>query len=210
MSKIKIKGKLVPLPFGYEVIGPQETMEAFKAACGNTVVSVILSNGSELTGSYDRIKNDLNKVWGDAVAVKFFFHLKDTYSGPDTDMNDVADGPITDWRQMNVDQLNEIYLNHPLYPIFMDAIHQAVFGKGQRHGGGETPFLDQPIFHYARLHGTGFLTGQAAKKTEEAASTRLDDREAFETEILGAMVYLGASVINERAKNIGDEDESID
>lgn len=118
--------------------------------------------------------------------------------------------PITDWRQMNIDQLNEIYLSHPLYPIFMDAIHQAVFGKGQRHGGGETPFLEQPIFHYARLNGTGFLTGQAAKKTEEAASTRLGDREAFETEILGAMVYLGASVINERAKNIGDEDGSID
>ena len=72
-----------------------------------------------------------------------------------------------------------------------------MYGKGERHGGNVTPFTDQPWTHYARMHGRGFLTGQAAKKLEEAASTRTGT--AFETEILGAIVYLGMSVLHERA-----------
>ena len=53
--------------------------------------------------------------------------------------------------------------------------------------------MEQPIFHYAKLHGRGFLTGQAAKKLEEAASTRTG--EAFLTEMYGAMVYMAAACI---------------
>lgn len=87
---------------------------------------------------------------------------------------------------------------HPLYPVFMDAIRQAMYGKGERHGGATTPFTDQPIFHYANMHGRGFLTGQAAKKLEEAASTRNDD--AFVNEVLGALVYAAAAIIHEREK----------
>lgn len=86
--------------------------------------------------------------------------------------------------------------NHPLYPVFIAAIEQCLNGKGQRHGGGKTPFLDQPWRHYAKLHGRGFLTGQAAKKLEEAASTR--NGEAFETEMLGAIVFAGMAVLFER------------
>jgi hypothetical protein len=85
---------------------------------------------------------------------------------------------------------------HPLYPIFMAAIRQAMFGKGERHGGARTPFLKQPWAHYVAMHGRGFATGQAAKKLEEAASTRKG--EAFETEIYGAMVYLGMAILAER------------
>lgn len=40
------------------------------------------------------------------------------------------------------------------------------------------------------------LTGQAAKKLEEAASTR--NGEAFETEMLGAIVFAGMAVLFER------------
>lgn len=87
---------------------------------------------------------------------------------------------------------------HPLYPIFTAAIEQAMFGKGQRHGGNVTPFLDQPWVHYAKMHGRGFLTGQAAKKLEEAAATRTG--EAFETEVFGAMVYLGMAILKERGE----------
>jgi hypothetical protein len=87
---------------------------------------------------------------------------------------------------------------HPLYPIFTAAIEQAMFGKGERHGGAQTPFLEQPWAHYVKLHGRGFLTGQAAKKLEEAASTR--SGEAFETEVFGAMVYLGMAVLKERGE----------
>lgn len=83
--------------------------------------------------------------------------------------------------------------DHPLFEPFMLAIAQAVYGKGERHGGGRTPFLDQPWHHYAQLHGRGFLTGQAAKKLEEAASRLAGP--AFEHEALGALVYLGAAVL---------------
>lgn len=85
---------------------------------------------------------------------------------------------------------------HPLYQIFMAAIEQAMNGKGERHGGNVTPFMDQPWVHYAKMHGRGFLTGQASKKLEEAAHQR--EGEAFETEVLGAIVYAGMSIIKER------------
>jgi hypothetical protein len=86
--------------------------------------------------------------------------------------------------------------DHPLYKPLMAAIHQAMFGKGERHGGASVPWLQQPIFHYAKMHGRAFLTGQAAKKLEEAASTR--HGEAFITEVLGAIVYCGAALIREQ------------
>jgi hypothetical protein len=85
---------------------------------------------------------------------------------------------------------------HPLYAVFVAAIEQAMFGKGERHGGALTPFLEQPWVHYAKMHGRGFLTGQAAKKLEEAASTR--DGQAFEQEVLGAIVYCGMAVLKNR------------
>lgn len=81
---------------------------------------------------------------------------------------------------------------HPLYPVFMDAIHQAMHGKGKRHGGCATPFMEQPWVHYAKMHGKGFLTGQAAKKLEEAASTKTGTD--YLREMLGAMVYLGMAI----------------
>lgn len=86
--------------------------------------------------------------------------------------------------------------DHPLYKPLMAAIHQAMFGKGERHGGASVPFLDQPIFHYARMHGRGFLTGQAAKKLEEAASKR--HGEPFVQEVLGAIVYAAAALLREQ------------
>lgn len=83
-------------------------------------------------------------------------------------------------------QLKEDVRNHPL----------SMYGKGERHGGNVTPFLDQPWTHYAKMHGRGFLTGQATKKLEEAAHQR--EGEAFETEVLGAIVYAGMSILKER------------
>lgn len=86
---------------------------------------------------------------------------------------------------------------HPLYPVFVKAIEQVMYGKGERHGGVKTPFLDQPWTHYARMHGRGFLTGQAAKKLEEAVSTRTG--EAFDQEVLGAIVYAGMAILHNRS-----------
>jgi len=88
--------------------------------------------------------------------------------------------------------------DHPLYPIFMAAIEQAMYGKGERHGGARTPFLEQPWVHYLKMHGRGFATGQAAKKLEEAASTR--SGEGFETEVFGAIVYAGMAILKERGQ----------
>lgn len=87
---------------------------------------------------------------------------------------------------------------HPMYPVFIAAIEQAMFGKGGRHGGNDTPFYEQPWAHYAKMHGRGFLTGQAAKKLEEAANTRTGT--AFETEVFGAMVYMAMAILNERGE----------
>jgi hypothetical protein len=92
----------------------------------------------------------------------------------------------------------DIILNHPLYKVLMDAIHQAAFGKGIRHGGATVPFMAQPWHHYAKLHGRGFLTGQAAKKLEEAASVKTG--EDFRKEVLGAIVYAGAAILYEDTK----------
>lgn len=82
---------------------------------------------------------------------------------------------------------------HPLYAQYIASIKQAMYGKGERHGGASTPFLEQPWRHYANMHGRGFLTGQAAKKLEEAASTKTG--EAFANEVRGAIVYLGMALI---------------
>lgn len=94
--------------------------------------------------------------------------------------------------------IHEIVGKHPLYEPLMQAIHQAMYGKGERHGGNVTPFLEQPWAHYHKMHGRGFLTGQAAKKLEEAAATR--EGEAFENEVMGAIVYLGMAILAERGQ----------
>ena len=88
--------------------------------------------------------------------------------------------------------------DHPLYPIFMRVIEYTMRGKGERHGGCSVPFLDQPWNHYAKMHGRGFLTGQAAKKLEEAASIK--EGEAFVDEVLGAITYAGMSILNEEER----------
>ena len=89
-------------------------------------------------------------------------------------------------------------MTHPLQQVFDQAILQATKGKGERHGGDTTPFLEQPWTHYAKMHGRGFLTGQAAKKLEEAASTR--EGEAFVQEALGAIVYIAMAILKEQER----------
>lgn len=100
------------------------------------------------------------------------------------------------WVQDQVSERDGAVLSHPLYPVLIQAIEQAMYGKGGRHGGNVTPFLDQPWAHYVKMHGRGFATGQATKKLEEAASTREGD--AFDTEVLGAIVYAGMSILKNR------------
>lgn len=96
----------------------------------------------------------------------------------------------------HVNQPSPEVMDHPLFPVLVAAIEQAMYGKGERHGGNAIPFLEQPWVHYAKMHGRGFLTGQAAKKLEEASHQR--EGRAFETEVLGAIVYAGMGVLKER------------
>lgn len=91
---------------------------------------------------------------------------------------------------------------HPLTAVLLEVVHQCNVGKGERHGGCATPFLEQPWKHYAKLHGRGFLTGQAAKKLEEAASKREGD--AFVNEMLGAIAYCGMAILYERSLRGGE------
>ncbi len=95
-----------------------------------------------------------------------------------------------------MDKNTVLHPDHPLFAVFIDAITQAMYGKGQRHGGCVTPFLEQPWRHYAKLHGRGFLTGQAAKKLEEAASIK--NGEDFIQELRGAIVYCGMAILYEQ------------
>lgn len=99
---------------------------------------------------------------------------------------------------MKIEDIDPDVLSHPLFEVYIAAITQAMYGKGERHGGAVTPFLDQPWTHYAKMHGRGFLTGQAAKKLEEASSTRSGP--AFNLEVLGAIVYAGMAVLHEQGQ----------
>lgn len=87
---------------------------------------------------------------------------------------------------------------HPLYAPLLAAIEQAMYGKGGRHGGAVTPFLEQQWVALAKSHGIGFLTGQAAKKLNEAAAGK--SGEAYERELLGAIVYIGMAILKHRGK----------
>lgn len=118
--------------------------------------------------------------------------------GPQIDEPQVVVNTTNDFDDLSKPTINELAFEHPLYPVLLDAIKQAMFGKGERHGGNVTPFAKQPWAHYAKMHGRGFLTGQAAKKLEEAASTRTG--EAFEQEVLGAIVYCGMALLKERGQ----------
>ncbi len=84
----------------------------------------------------------------------------------------------------------------PLVDVLRDAHDQSAKGKGRdRHGRG-LPFMDQPIIGLSRIHGSGFATGQAAKKLGEAAGMlSRGEHDAAVRELLGAIVYAAAAVI---------------
>ena len=102
----------------------------------------------------------------------------------------LASSPATGKPPINLD-----ILNHPLFDVFMQAIVQAMYGKGERHGGASVPFMEQQWVALGKSHGNGFLTGQAAKKLNEAAERGEYDA-AFDREVLGAIVYAGMAYID--------------
>lgn len=70
---------------------------------------------------------------------------------------------------------------------------QAAYGKGaERHANGK-PFQCQPMQDLIRLHGIGFATGQASKKSGEALGLPTNDRAI--AELLGSINYLVGAII---------------
>lgn len=86
--------------------------------------------------------------------------------------------------------------SHPLSSVLQDCLSQVTSGKGdERHGQGKI-FLDQPWKWLADTHGVGFLTGQAAKKLEEAQS--FEDHHRWEREMKGVIVYAAMAMLYRR------------
>lgn len=86
--------------------------------------------------------------------------------------------------------------NHPLQEIFDACLDQVTSGKGEERHGKGSDFYDQPWFDVANCHGTGFLSGQAAKKLKEAQGF---SGERWEKEMLGAIVYATMAVLHKRS-----------
>lgn len=87
---------------------------------------------------------------------------------------------------------------YSLADVMRRAFEQASTGKGKERHANALPFDQQPMQTIAAAHGVGFLTGQAAKKSQEAMGLPHD---AKIRELLGAIVYLaGAVIFLERVK----------
>lgn len=86
---------------------------------------------------------------------------------------------------------------HPLRAIYSDAIDQLTKGKGERHGGDATPFLEQRWLALSDAFGGQGLFWQAGKKLEEAMGK---EGEARERELLGALNYLAMGILYEQIR----------
>lgn len=88
-----------------------------------------------------------------------------------------------------------------LMSVLREAFNQCVKGKGNERHGHDSQLFQQQWVTLAKHHSVGFLTGQAAKKLNEAASLRLVEgytRDAYERELLGAIVYTAFAILFDR------------
>lgn len=98
--------------------------------------------------------------------------------------------------------------DHPLSGVLSDAFHQATEGKGRRHQNEGEAFEEQAWMRIADRHGQGFLTGQAAKKLEEAVCNSAPGTDAYRNELLGAIVYIAMAIV--RADGLEDPEAMED
>lgn len=89
-----------------------------------------------------------------------------------------------------------------LADVLQRAYEQAALGKGKDRHASEKPFHEQPMQDLIRLHGVGFATGQASKKSVEGVKLPTVERQV--AELLGAIVYLSGTVIAIEAAASGD------
>lgn len=81
---------------------------------------------------------------------------------------------------------------YSLAAVLERAFKQASEGKGKERHANSLPFDQQPMQTIAGAHGVGFLTGQAAKKSQEALGLPHERKIA---ELLGAINYLAGAVL---------------
>lgn len=95
-----------------------------------------------------------------------------------------------------------------LFMVLTKALHQAQDGKGrERHGNG-LAFEDQPIISIGQLVGMGFQNGQAIKKMVEAQGmVSRGEYHAATREVLGAINYLAATVIEINRRAVAEFDD---
>lgn len=95
----------------------------------------------------------------------------------------------------------------PLATVLKAAYDQAASGKGkERHARGK-PFHKQPIMEISRMVGTGYTTGQAMKKLQEAnAMAARGELEAAQREALGAINYAAAFYLVLKEQQYARED----
>lgn len=86
---------------------------------------------------------------------------------------------------------------HPLYKILMEALDQAVSGKGKERHADDKPFILQPICEGARAFGPSSLNYQAWKKTRESMKLlgMSNGHTRYRNEIFGAIIYNAAAVL---------------
>jgi len=84
--------------------------------------------------------------------------------------------------------------------VLDEVMEQVTAGKGEERHGHGTKLLDQPWRRLGRTHGVGFLTGQAAKKLEEAVTMKGRGFTAMqvERELLGSIAYIAFSMMMQR------------
>ncbi len=101
---------------------------------------------------------------------------------------------ITNLNKMTTDKIQPFSAPgyEALAAVLERAFNQAAAGKGKERHANDLPFDKQPMQTIAAAHGVGFLTGQAAKKTQEAHGLPHDRAVA---EILGAINYLAGAII---------------
>lgn len=83
-----------------------------------------------------------------------------------------------------------------LAAVLQAAHDQSAYGKGKVRHANSKPFVQQPIMEIGRMVGTGYQTGQAMKKAQEAGGMlKRGEHGAARAELLGAIVYLAAAVM---------------
>jgi hypothetical protein len=99
--------------------------------------------------------------------------------------------------------MSEKYGN--LKMVYEHAYNQASQGKGKERHSNNDNFLNQPIF-WIEEHFKSFQLGQAIKKIHE--SQRLDTESAIK-ELLGAMNYIAAHVIQLQLESYRPEKKNV-